>query len=389
MSVHKRVRKGRVRWEATWRESGRGSRQRSKTFDTRNEALAHDAKMRGQRKRGAFAEGEPDAMPLSRWLERWWDQESPAWARSTRIERGNRLDKWIVPYLGSVALKDLGRDRLLEYRSELLKAKSSPTNTNNTMRVLSSALGAAVRSRLLPHNPMSDIPALKAVPRRREPMTTDQVETLRLQLMQSGQAPASVMVSVLCYAGLRPSEAAALTWGAVGSVLLVDRAWSARELRATKTQRARSVELVAPLAADLAWLRPESAGTDELVFPSPEGKYLTINNFRRRIWRPAAEACELERFTPYSGRHTFASLLIDEGRALPYVSAAMGHASQRTTLDHYSHMLASARVDAGQPMVDQIEGSRRRVGSVLDFSGAGYLSGVDDSGETLRIAGGS
>ena len=60
------------------------------------------------------------------------------------------------------------------------------------------------------------------------------------------------------------------------------------------------------------------------------------------------------RATPYDGRHTFASLLIHEGRALPYVTAAMGHASPTTTLPHYAHVFDDARLAPATPMVAAI-----------------------------------
>ena len=55
------------------------------------------------------------------------------------------------------------------------------------------------------------------------------------------------------------------------------------------------------------------------------------------MWLPAIEKAKVQA-APYDGRHTYGSLLIDEGRPLPYVTAAMGHASAMTTLKHYTHV---------------------------------------------------
>jgi integrase len=60
-----------------------------------------------------------------------------------------------------------------------------------------------------------------------------------------------VLLGLLAYAGLRPGEAIALTWGSVGRVLVIDRSYSDAELTLTKTNRRRTVEVVAPLAEDL------------------------------------------------------------------------------------------------------------------------------------------
>jgi integrase len=145
------------------------------------------------------------------------------------------------------------------------------------------------------------------------------------------------MLGLLAYAGLRPEEALALTWASVGGVLVVDRAYSAGELKQTKTGQRRTVQVVAPLAEDLERLRPKIHGPDELVFPNQRGGPLNFRNWRRRTWGPACERAEVQA-TPYDGRHTFASLLIHEGRSIPYVAAALGHTSGRMTLTHYAHM---------------------------------------------------
>jgi len=60
---------------------------------------------------------------------------------------------------------------------------------------------------------------------------------------------------------------------------------------------------------------PEVAVGDHLrdVLPA---EALNFRNWRARVWRPACERAEV-RAVPYDGRHTYASLLIHEGRSLP------------------------------------------------------------------------
>jgi integrase len=44
-----------------------------------------------------------------------------------------------------------------------------------------------------------------------------------------------------------------------------------------------------------------------LVFPAPEGGYLSIDNWRRRDWYPALDAAGVVQRGPYHLRHTFAT----------------------------------------------------------------------------------
>lgn len=49
-------------------------------------------------------------------------------------------------------------------------------------------------------------------------------------------------------------------------------------------------------------------------------------------------AAGVERATPYSLRHSFASLLLHEGRSVIYVARQLGH-DGRLTLGRYGHVI--------------------------------------------------
>lgn len=61
-------------------------------------------------------------------------------------------------------------------------------------------------------------------------------------------------------------------------------------------------------------------------------------NWRRRRFDPAAAIAELEGARPYDLRHSFASLLLHEGRSVIYVARQLGH-DARLTLTKYGHVI--------------------------------------------------
>ncbi|MFL5885411.1 MAG: hypothetical protein ACJ77M_10105 [Thermoleophilaceae bacterium] len=87
---------------------------------------------------------------------------------------------------------------------------------------------------------------------------------------------------------------------------------------APKTHGRRGVRLLGPLATNLAeWRlargRPEAGP----VFPGADGEAWTaegFNKWRERTFRDALDAAGIERARPYDLRHSFASLLLHEGR---------------------------------------------------------------------------
>jgi integrase len=126
------------------------------------------------------------------------------------------------------------------------------------------------------------------------PLPPAVVEAIRGQLHQRDAA----LVSLLAYAGLRPGEALALTWGDVReNTAVVDKAVAHGEVKDTKTRRTRTVRLLRPLAADHLEWRLASGRRDlsEPIFPLGRGGFWTetaYRNWRRLIFNPPPSASE-------------------------------------------------------------------------------------------------
>jgi integrase len=90
---------------------------------------------------------------------------------------------------------------------------------------------------------------------------------------------------------------------------------------ADEAKRGRWTLFPHPLIELLALRR----STDTLyLFPSPRGKFWSVRNFYRNVWKPAQADAGVA-FTLYDLRHTFSSRLLAAGIPLVEVSAWMGH----------------------------------------------------------------
>jgi integrase len=123
------------------------------------------------------------------------------------------------------------------------------------------------------------------------------------------------------------------------------------------------VRLLGPLRQDLGELRLQSGRPpdDASVFPEPWRARHNFNNWRRRVFYPAAKRAGLpEELVPYDLRHTYASLLIWEGKlSIVEIAAQMGH-SPRMLLGTYAHVIAEL---SGQRMDIDAAIRRGREGS--------------------------
>jgi integrase len=87
-----------------------------------------------------------------------------------------------------------------------------------------------------------------------------------------------------------------------------------------------------------------------LVFPSPRGKHLDLENWRRRDWHPALDAARIPSRRIYDLRHTFATHALAAGLSIFEVARFMGTSvrvidSTYGHLAHGSEQLARQRLD--------------------------------------------
>jgi integrase len=75
------------------------------------------------------------------------------------------------------------------------------------------------------------------------------------------------------------------------------------------------------------------------VFTSEDGTLMDPDNFRRRVWEKLLQKAGFRHLRLHDLRHTFASLLIQQGESLAYVKEQMGHHSIQVTVDIYGHLV--------------------------------------------------
>jgi integrase len=98
----------------------------------------------------------------------------------------------------------------------------------------------------------------------------------------------------------------------------------------------------------LAWRRQQrerylekGLAVPEWVFSSTEGRALEERNVRTAFTRLLDKA-GLRHIRIHDLRHTFASLLLQQGESVVYVKEQLGHASIQITVDTYGHLIPCA-----------------------------------------------
>jgi integrase len=222
---------------------------------------------------------------------------------------------------------------------------------------LSALFTDAVRARQLRANPaqLAQLPEDMPNTRLRTAPSTDDVRAL---IEITGGTELGNYVTLLAYSGARGGEALAAQWPDIDLETGEWNIWqTVTRTRTgghylggkTKTGRTRVVMLPAPAIEALKDQRTKVAAqrlaayqwdeTNDLVFPTSTGTVRDSKPLRKELHRvaPKWKGCFHEL------RHWFASVSItDTALTTAAVSKVLGHASTRTTLDTYGHLMSES-----------------------------------------------
>ena len=158
--------------------------------------------------------------------------------------------------------------------------------------------------------------------------------------------------------GLRMGELFALQWGDndwQGRFIEVQRNYTHGKVTTPKSGESRRVDMSRELGRVLKDLQTEqqieaaARGWKEVpswVFCSEVGGLLHPNNLRDRVFYGLLTKAGLRKVRFHDLRHTFASLLLQQGESLIYVKEQMGHSSIAVTVDRYGHLIPGGNKQA-------------------------------------------
>jgi site-specific recombinase XerD len=107
------------------------------------------------------------------------------------------------------------------------------------------------------------------------------------------------------------------------------------------------------------------------VFASVTGTALDEANVRKAFNRILDAA---DRRGPHQMRHTFASLLLQDGAPITYVSRQLGHKDASITLRVYAHWLPTV---SSAKLVDVLDDAARRAPGAFDQGDQNVLSALN------------
>lgn len=295
--------------------------------------------------------------------------------------RGYETDvrRHINPFFGQYWIKSVNSEVVQSFLTVLKSKKSRDTKdcektldlkTINNIRVTLIGICDYAKSiRLIFENPAESVPPYKVEKKEIAFLNPTQVQLL----LKNAVEPWKTVMMVAIFTGMRQGELLALQWGDIDwdrNTISVKRAvdfiskkhvppgekrWAFGPPKSKASLRAI---ILSPRLKDALMVYRKNAPVShyDLVFCSSDGDPVTPDHLVKCEFQPTLVRARLKKVRWHDLRHTFATLLINQGENIKFLQQQMGHASIKTTIDDYGHLFPVNNEQVGGRVDQQVFG---------------------------------
>ena len=257
-----------------------------------------------------------------------------------------RLDKYILPVLGSCRICDVSRTRIQAFLLERKREGYANSTIHGIRTTLAKVLDVAVESGYFERNPAHGIKTGEREARQEKRfLTPAQIRALLPALSE----PCRTIVLVAVLTGMRIGEILALRWKRLDLVRGTMEVAETFSDGCFGTPKTRSSRRVIPMSRAMREAFEAHSATslrtasEDLVFSTSRGTPLSSKNLYNRVLAPACDAIRIPRVSWHSFRHSNATLLGEVGESLKTAQAILGHSDLETTLNTYMHAIPESQ----------------------------------------------
>lgn len=283
--------------------------------------------------------------------EDWLKYKKPNIRHSTFEQYRGHVRNHFTPYFGNTKINQINFSAIEKFIAHATAQGVIPPTLKKLLITLGGILKYAVRKKFCEYNPVSEIEKPKATKRKQVDFLRP--EEVRALFEHAKDQKFRALFTLAVLSGMRQGELLGLEWTDIdwfNCQVHVRRTYNHGRLYEPKSETSRrAIDLGPSVMAELKkWKLGCPPNELDIVFPNEAGKHMDTNGLLKRNFQAALRRAGLRKTRFHDLRHTYASLLIDQGEHPKYFQVQMGHSSIKVTMDTYGHLMKAVNREASR-----------------------------------------
>lgn len=256
--------------------------------------------------------------------------------KTTQDDYRTSYDKHIKPYLGKRKINSLKPSDISLWQNRVLKSVSA-SRMKVVRAVLSTILNDALRDEIIERNPLALVNTPKIAKPTISPFSLSEI----FSILDKAEAQFRNFFALAFFSGMRSGEMIGLKWENVDffrKEIYVKEALKMGQVTTPKTvSSVRYVDIIDTLLPYLQMQFRLTGHHKGYVFLNDSNEHFyDIKRIRTTHWKRVLKECSFDYRPIYHTRHTFATMMLENGEDILWVSNMLGHTDSTMTLSRYA-----------------------------------------------------
>lgn len=268
-------------------------------------------------------------------------EEKKATLKDSSIEGYKNTYKQVISSFIDKPINMFKPIEIKEFQDKLARSYSRST-INRARTLLRESFDLAILSEMIDVNPVVAVrpPKIVKEKKKQKPFTLDEIDLI----LENSKGHFKNFLGISFFTGMRGGEILALNWNDIDfytDTITVTKTVSRGVINSTKTAAGeRDIEIIPQARKFFEAQRLETGLKNSFIFLQSDMKtYHGSNVLFYKNFKNLIKKLGLEDRAMHNTRHTFASIMLNNGIEPLWVSATLGHKSLDVTLGVYTHYM--------------------------------------------------
>jgi len=247
----------------------------------------------------------------------------------------------IIPFFKEKFITMIKPIDIKNFQDEMVLKGLKKDSVQLSRILLKEAFEIAILSELISSSPVEAVsmPKIKFVKKKQKPFTLDEID----KILDFASGSVKNFLGISFFTGMRSGEVLALKWSDINfeiETISITKTIAQGIINATKTRSSeRDIEML-PMAKEYFKKQLLETGLkDGYIFLNRNNEHYGTNDFFFRSTREILKKLNIEIRSLHNTRHTFASMMLNNGIEPLWVSHTLGHENLQITYNIYTHFM--------------------------------------------------